>query len=397
MTHELDTVWQAIFTWTSWVIALGMIVLAVQMGGRQRTVISLVLGVPAEDRAALQHWFDLVIHREPGNPNPTPEGVEAYMKAHEYFHDLALEKRQHPGDDMMSRLCQVSVERDTGGTTQLTDAEISAFGVLRCGAGSETVTKLIGNGIVLFHENPDQWQKVLDDPGRIADAVEEILRWSPPAEYVGRFTRRDVTVEGETIPAESPVLLLIRAACNDERGLPGRAPLRDRSRPAGQHRVRVRHPQLHWSGSRSTREPRHLAGDPHTMATLPGGLGRLQTHQRGKRRRLLQRAGPRRRLTAARQVVAMRRASTAMASTSGTRVLVESPGVVDSGVGGDGQDEVDDDTSGRDDAERREPESRDDADRAGELEGGENRNVAKGNADDSVDDSDALLVLSELQ
>jgi cytochrome P450 len=183
-------------------------------------VISLVLGVPAEDRATLQHWFDLVIYREPGNPNPTPEGVEAYVKAHEYFHELAIEKRRHPGDDMMSRLCQVSVERDGGGTTQLTDAEISDFGVLLCGAGSETVTKLVGNGVVLFHQNPDQWQKVLDEPERIPDAVEEILRWSPPAEYVGRFTRRDVDIDGETIPAGSPVLLLIRAACNDERVYP---------------------------------------------------------------------------------------------------------------------------------------------------------------------------------
>jgi cytochrome P450 len=121
---------------------------------------------------------------------------------------------------MMSRLCQVSVERDDGGTTQLTDAEISDFGVLLGGAGSETVTKLIGNGVVLFHQNPDQWQKVLDNPDRIPDAVEEILRWSPPAEYVGRFTRRDVDVDGETIPAGSAVLLLIRAACNDERVYP---------------------------------------------------------------------------------------------------------------------------------------------------------------------------------
>ncbi len=75
-------------------------------------------------------------------------------------------------------------------------------------AGTETVTKLLANAVVLFQRNPDQWQKVLDDPGTIPGAVEEILRYWAPSQYQGRVLTDDVTLHGETIPAGSRVLLL---------------------------------------------------------------------------------------------------------------------------------------------------------------------------------------------
>lgn len=183
-------------------------------------VISMILGCPAEDRDQLRHWFDLVLHREAGDPNPTEAGIEAYALAHRYFHDLAVERRRRPRDDMMTELVEAQVERDDGSTTRLTDEEISAFGVLLCGAGSETVTKLVGSAAVLFAENPGEWNKVLDDPGAIPAAVEEVLRYYPPSEYQGRYTRRESTLHGVTIPSGAPLLLLTRAACHDEREFP---------------------------------------------------------------------------------------------------------------------------------------------------------------------------------
>lgn len=183
-------------------------------------VISMILGVPTEDREQLRHWFDLILHREPGEANPSPAGVEAYNLAHAYFHDLAIERRRRPTGDMMSQLVESEVQREDGSTTRLTDDELSAFGVLLGGAGSETVTKLVASGVVLFHQHPDQWRKVLDDEAAIPGAVEEMLRYYPPAEYQGRFTRREVTLHGVTIPVGVPVLLLTRAACHDEREFP---------------------------------------------------------------------------------------------------------------------------------------------------------------------------------
>jgi cytochrome P450 len=181
-------------------------------------VISTILGVPEGDRQQIRHWTDTMLHREEGQAIATDEQAQAAMAQAQYFSDLVAEKRRHPGADMLSLLCDVEVEdADGDGTTRLTDNEIVSFGTLLGAAGSETVTKLIGSGLVLFHRNPDQWRLVLDDPSLIAGAVEEILRFWPPSQYQGRFSTRDSTWHGVTIPARSPVFLLTGSATHDPR------------------------------------------------------------------------------------------------------------------------------------------------------------------------------------
>jgi cytochrome P450 len=180
-------------------------------------VISTMLGVPEPDRQQIRHWTDTMLHREPDDPNPTQEGMEAGMNTVLYFLDLIATKRTNPADDMLSRLTQVEVEDDNKQMQQLTDAEISGFATLLAAAGSETVTKLVGSGVVLFDRNPVEWQKLLDDPGRIPNAVEEILRYWAPSQYQGRFSHAEATFEGGTIPEGVPVLLLTGAANHDPR------------------------------------------------------------------------------------------------------------------------------------------------------------------------------------
>ncbi len=63
---------------------------------------------------------------------------------------------------------------------KLDDIEIAAFATLLGGAGAETVTKLVGNAVYVFAQNPDQWQKLLDDRSKIPAAVEELLRYEAP-------------------------------------------------------------------------------------------------------------------------------------------------------------------------------------------------------------------------
>jgi cytochrome P450 len=180
-------------------------------------VIATILGVPAPDRQQIRLWTDDMLRREADDPNPTREGMEAGIYFTAYLLDLVADKRAHPTDDMLSALIQADVPDDEGGTHRLTDAEIAGFGTLLAAAGSETVTKLIGSGVVLFARHPAEWRKVLDDVGAIGGAVEEILRYWAPSQYQGRFTRAAVTRHGVTIPAESPVLLLTGAANRDER------------------------------------------------------------------------------------------------------------------------------------------------------------------------------------
>jgi cytochrome P450 len=180
-------------------------------------IISRMLGVPPADRQQIRHWLDIGLHREPGSMDPTPEGVQANTEMGAYFYGLVAEKRQHPGDDMLSHLTEVEVDRDDGTRTRLDDVEIAGFASLLGGAGAETVTKLVGNAVVLFARHPDQWQKVLDDPAKVAPAVEEILRFLPPSQYQGRFSVKDREFEGGTLPAGYPVLLITGAATRDPR------------------------------------------------------------------------------------------------------------------------------------------------------------------------------------
>ena len=180
-------------------------------------IIARMLGVPEEMRQQLREWVDISLHREPGRMEPTPEGTRAAADSGAYYYRLAAEKRARPADDMLSRLAEVTVDRGDGVATGLDDAEIAGFATLLGGAGAETVTKLVANAVVLFSRHPDQWRKVVDDPGRVPRAVEEILRYLPPSQYQGRFSVQDRTFEGATIRAGHPVLLLTGAATRDPR------------------------------------------------------------------------------------------------------------------------------------------------------------------------------------
>jgi cytochrome P450 len=182
-------------------------------------VISAMLGVPPADRQAVRLCTDALLHREPNDPAPTPAGIEAGMRQHMYFLDLVAEKRRHPADDVMTRLCEAEVP-GANGPQRLGDGEIAGFASLLAAAGSETVTKLIGSGVVLFHRWPEEWAKVLADPGRIPSAVEEILRYWAPSQYQGRFATAPSTFHGVTIPAGAATLLLTGAASRDERAYP---------------------------------------------------------------------------------------------------------------------------------------------------------------------------------
>jgi cytochrome P450 len=180
-------------------------------------IISRMLGVPAGDRQQIRHWLDIGLTREPGNMSPTPEGDQAMIQMGAYFWQLVQDKRAHPGDDMLSRLTAVEVDRGDGQVTKLDDVEIAGFASLLGGAGAETVTKLVGNAAVLFDRNPGEWQKVLDDREAIPGAVEEILRYYPPSQYQGRFSVRDAEYSGTTVPSGHPVLLVTGSATRDER------------------------------------------------------------------------------------------------------------------------------------------------------------------------------------
>jgi cytochrome P450 len=161
-------------------------------------------------------WLDQQLKREPGNIGTTEAGMQAGIETGMMYYNVIQQRRAEPADDMISALIAAQVPRDDGSQTSLDDIEIAGFASLLGGAGAETVTKLIGNAVVTFAKNRDQWQLLLDDRSKIGAAVEELLRYEAPAQYVVRYSMKDVHLHGEVIPAGKPVLLVAGSANRDE-------------------------------------------------------------------------------------------------------------------------------------------------------------------------------------
>ena len=181
-------------------------------------IICALLGIDdREKRQHIRHLADITLHREEGEATGGAAAHEAMIEQAMLFYEFAAHKRSHPGDDICTALIEARVETEDGELASLTDEEIAGFCSLLGAAGSETVTKAVANAAVLFHRHPDQWQKVKDDPTRIPDAVEEVLRYWAPSQYQGRMSTTGMEWHGVTVPAGKPVFLLTGAANHDER------------------------------------------------------------------------------------------------------------------------------------------------------------------------------------
>jgi len=179
-------------------------------------VIMELIGVPSADRNQLRRWMDASLERIEEPPYIGREAVEAMVSMTAYWTELLADKRRHPDEGLMSRLCEAELTED-GRTARLSDREVLGFCSLIGAAGTETLTKLLANAAVLFHRWPDQWQKLQADRSLAPGAVEETLRYWAPSQYQGRVVTEDVRVHGTTVPAGARVLLVTGSANRDER------------------------------------------------------------------------------------------------------------------------------------------------------------------------------------
>jgi cytochrome P450 len=101
---------------------------------------------------------------------------------------------------------------DSGG---LTEGELLANAWLLFVAGHETTRNLIGNGLLALHPNPEELARLKADPGLLATAVAELLRYDPSVQFVSRTAYEDVEIGGVTIAHDQLVLCLLAAANRD--------------------------------------------------------------------------------------------------------------------------------------------------------------------------------------
>jgi cytochrome P450 len=176
------------------------------------TVVATMLGFPMDQHEDLRRWTEEILHREPEDPHMPPAGVAAIGTMMAASAEVVAERRKEPTDDLLSMLVHSSVDGRPP-----TDAEMLGYCLVLITGGHETTSKLIANGVRLLAQHESQKRAVLRDPTLIRGAVEELLRYTSPTQYMARTTTRDVPMYDRTIPAGSKVALLLAAGNRDPR------------------------------------------------------------------------------------------------------------------------------------------------------------------------------------
>ncbi|MFF9202052.1 cytochrome P450 [Streptomyces sp. NPDC014986] len=181
-------------------------------------VIAELLGVPAGDHGLFQEWAGTLFGGDQLGDSLDMADLERALEAiaptvremNGYVLDHIRNRRAHPGDDLTSRLLTAEVDG-----TRLADEEIVGFVALLLVAGHITTTALLGNAVVTFDRHPGTLAALRENPGRLPDAVEEVLRWLPPFPELGRRTTRPVVLGGHEIPADTLLMAHLGAANRD--------------------------------------------------------------------------------------------------------------------------------------------------------------------------------------
>jgi cytochrome P450 len=195
-------------------------------------VIGMLLGIPEEDQEAIRDHSNETMRTEAGKPMAVAsEGFDSG----EIFAQYIDWRRDNPSDDIMTELLNVEFEDETGTVRRLTRDELLLYVNVVAGAGNETTTRLIGWAGKVLAEHPDQRRQIAEDKSLVPQAIEELLRYEPPAPHVARYVTRDVEYYGQMVPQGSVMMMLIGAANRDHRQFPADGDVFDIHRETRQH------------------------------------------------------------------------------------------------------------------------------------------------------------------
>ena len=179
-------------------------------------VIAEMLGVPTEYLPRYKHWSDEILKLSYSllRDDAGIASVDAYRSVTQQMREALPQwldaRRAAPRDDLLSRLAHAEVEGE-----HLTNDEILGFFQLLLVAGQETTANLINNAMICFMEHPDQLAKLRAWPELLPSAIEEVMRYRAPLQWVMRTPVRDIEMNGKTIPAGKLVVPVIGSANRD--------------------------------------------------------------------------------------------------------------------------------------------------------------------------------------
>jgi cholest-4-en-3-one 26-monooxygenase len=175
-------------------------------------VIAELLGVPQEDRHRMFEWSNRMVGNEdPEYQDQTELALTSAMELYAYASELFAKKRIDPHADLMSALTTVEIEGE-----RLSDMELELFFLLLTVAGNETTRNLMSGAMHAFFQNPEQWQRLLDDRSLLPSAVDEMLRFVTPVMNFRRTAMVDTELSGTRIAAGDKVVFFHASANRDE-------------------------------------------------------------------------------------------------------------------------------------------------------------------------------------
>jgi cytochrome P450 len=181
-------------------------------------LIAELLGIPPDDRDMFRRWAAVLLDGNNLDVASSPAEIEAALNAvaptvremNEYLLAHIGRTRAIGGEHLTSRLVTVEVDGE-----RLDDEEILGFLGSLFSAGHVTVTALLTNTVLLLDQHPEIAAELRVNPAARAGAIEEVLRYRPPFARIGRRTAVDVRMGGQTIPANSIVMLWVGSANRD--------------------------------------------------------------------------------------------------------------------------------------------------------------------------------------
>jgi len=177
------------------------------------TVIGDMIGIPVEDHPVIQEWSLAIVHGTDPDILQSPESVarrgDAMREFEAYFAGLLAQRRKDPRDDMLTGMCEAEDRGELGGRESLGLAVGLVIG------GYETVSDLIGKGVVALLRHPDQISRWLAEPALAAPAVDELLRYEPPVQFTHRVALADRELAGHTFARGKGIVVLTAAANRD--------------------------------------------------------------------------------------------------------------------------------------------------------------------------------------
>ena len=177
-------------------------------------VIMSLLGVPESDfPRMLQYTQELFGNddAELSHGTTKEEQIAVLLDMFGYFTALTASRREHPTEDLASAIANATVDGQP-----LSDVDTVSYYVIVATAGHDTTSATISGGLHALIENPDQLQRLKDNPELMPFATEEMIRWVTPVKEFMRTAAEDTEVRGIPIAAGESVLLSYPSANRDE-------------------------------------------------------------------------------------------------------------------------------------------------------------------------------------